>query len=49
LRGAARAKIDAEGGELSADAASPETKPGDDKQNGRRQVPFTRTVPSDQQ
>src|SRR5476651_1394529 len=49
LRGAARAKIDAEGGELGADAASPETKPGDDKQSGRRQVPFTRTAPSDQQ
>ena len=49
LRGAARAKIDPEGGELGADAASPETKPGDDKQSGRRQVPFTRTVPSDQQ
>jgi pilus assembly protein CpaB len=49
LRGAARAKIDAEGGELGADAASSETKPGDDKQTGRRQVPFTRTVPGDQQ
>ena len=49
LRGAARAKVDAEGGELGADAATPETKPGDDKQAGRRQVPFTRTVPSDQQ
>jgi pilus assembly protein CpaB len=49
LRGAARAKIDAEGGELGADAASAETKPGDDKQAGRRQVPFTRTVPGDQQ
>jgi pilus assembly protein CpaB len=49
LRGAARAKVDAEGSELGADAASPETKPGDDRQAGRRQVPFTRTVPGDQQ
>ncbi len=49
LRGAARAKIDAEGGELGADGASLDTKPGDDKQPTRRQVPFTRTVPSNQQ
>ncbi len=49
LRGAARVKIDAEGGELGADGASLDTKPGDDKQPTRRQVPFTRTVPSNQQ
>jgi pilus assembly protein CpaB len=51
LRGAARAKVDAEGGEAGADAVSPEgTKSGDDKQGGRRQqMPFTPTVPSDQQ
>jgi pilus assembly protein CpaB len=51
LRGAARAKVDAEGGEAGADAVSPEgTKSGDGKQGGRRQqMPFTPTVPSDQQ
>lgn len=49
LRGAARVKINPESGELGADADLPEAKAGGDKQAGRRQVPFTRTVPSDQQ
>jgi len=49
LRGAGRSKVDTDGGELGGDTASSGTKPSDDKQGGRRQVPFTRTVASDQQ
>jgi pilus assembly protein CpaB len=49
LRGSGRSKVDAEGGELDGDTASSGTRPVDDKQGGRRQVPFTRTVSSDQQ
>ena len=49
LRGSARLKLDPEGTESAADGPSPGTKPGDDKPSAMRKVPFTRTVPSDQQ
>lgn len=47
LRGAGRMKVEADGAEAGPTLAT-DGKPADDKQGGRRQVQFTRTVPSDQ-
>jgi pilus assembly protein CpaB len=48
LRGAARAKVDSDGGENGADPASAPSKAGDEKPTAVK-LPFTRTVPSTQQ
>lgn len=48
LRGAARAKVDSDGGESGPDPAGAGLKTGDEKPTAPR-LPFTRTVPSNQQ